>query len=462
MNRKGVAAFLTNYLDGNSHIKVLNINSPWGSGKTFFLDNWKAQLSTERVCVKFNAWECDYSGDAFISLAASIREQISELSGGAAKADESIKNFTEAASKAIVAATPALAKGILKKFTGIDFGIISENIDQDSMSDAAEKAVESLISKNRKTIDSAKSFKANLSELLIWASNEKGANIKEKSAYIFIDELDRCRPTFAIELLERIKHFFDIDNCLFIIATDTQQLTHSVKAIYGAGFAADRYIKRFFDAEFTLDNSDISLWIKTHSPDFSKIEISDLGILAEPFRGGITYFNGQPTAPSENAILAGELKLDISQIILLSIASTFNAKLREIEKIFKHIDALSRNTSGTFHLFWAAYLCFLKSEDSRLYETAINGDYDEAINQLAKKFPAKDLYLGDGNINIHSVFRKYLSTFRGGQKQAQLKANELNKHQSNACETAIVIDFSKNFHLLEKYPALVSLAHRID
>lgn len=462
MNRKGIAAFLTNYLDGNDHIKVLNINSPWGSGKTFFLENWKLQLSSERVCVKFNAWECDYSGDAFISLTASIREQLSELTKGAAAADENIKKFTTTASKAIIAATPALAKGVLKKFTGIDLGILPENIDQDSISDATEKAVESLISKNKETTESVKNFKANLSELISWASNQVDEKPEGKPAYIFIDELDRCRPTFAVELLERIKHFFDIEKCVFIIATDTQQLTHSIKAIYGEGFAADRYIKRFFDAEFTLDNSDISLWVKTHSPDFKDIEIADLGIMTEPFQGGFYNFHGEPTKPSEKAVLAGNLELSTPQIILLALAKTFKSKLRELEKIFKHIDAISRNTDGKFHLIWAAYLCFLKSEDSELYTMAIHGSHSEAVAQLNKKYPALELYVGDNNLSVHSIFNTYLSTFRGGKKEADRQIKNLRGYPTNNCDTAIFVEFSNHFNFLEKYPALVSLAHRID
>jgi predicted KAP-like P-loop ATPase len=102
MDRKRVANFLTKYIDGNDHIKVLNINSPWGSGKTFFLDNWMAQLTTERICIKFNAWENDYSGDAFVSLVASIREQLSAQTNGAADADNKIRSFTEGASKQLL------------------------------------------------------------------------------------------------------------------------------------------------------------------------------------------------------------------------------------------------------------------------------------------------------------------------------------------------------------------------
>lgn len=70
--------------------------------------------------------------------------------------------------------------------------------------------------------------------------------------YVFIDELDRCRPTYAIQMLERIKHLFDIPNLAFVIATDTTSLSHSVKAVYGGDFDSKQYLQRFFHRTYKL------------------------------------------------------------------------------------------------------------------------------------------------------------------------------------------------------------------
>ena len=67
-----------------------------------------------------------------------------------------------------------------------------------------------------------------------------------------VDELDRCRPTYAIALLERIKHLFNINGIFFILGMDIMQLNHSVKAIYGQNMESEGYIKRFIDFEFSL------------------------------------------------------------------------------------------------------------------------------------------------------------------------------------------------------------------
>ena len=66
-----------------------------------------------------------------------------------------------------------------------------------------------------------------------------------------IDELDRCRPTFAIELLERVKHIFDVPNMVFVLGINRAELCKSLQSIYGE-IKADVYLRRFFDMEFIL------------------------------------------------------------------------------------------------------------------------------------------------------------------------------------------------------------------
>ncbi|XQF92823.1 P-loop NTPase fold protein [Pseudoalteromonas espejiana] len=72
-------------------------------------------------------------------------------------------------------------------------------------------------------------------------------------AFIFIDELDRCRPTYAVEMLEAIKHIFDIEGLVIVVSTHTEELQHTIKALYGNDFNADNYLRRFFDTKYHLD-----------------------------------------------------------------------------------------------------------------------------------------------------------------------------------------------------------------
>lgn len=465
MERKGVAKFLTKYINENKNIKVLNINSPWGSGKTFFLNNWLHEQKNERICVYFNAWENDFTGDAFISLVASLREQLKQIIGGPLEnSEDAIKDFTKKASKALLAATPALAKGLIKKATGVDIGFVQEIFDSDALGDAAEKAVEKLIESNKDSLASVADFKTTFHNLITLANATLNPGGSNTSAFIFIDELDRCRPTFAIELLERIKHLFSIEDCTFIIATDTAQLGHAIRAVYGSGFGSDKYLKRFFDAEFSLDNGNLDSWVMTNFEIADNNVIADMGVLIEYSNSNqhIGFGDINITTPDIDTIISRKPKLNQHQIIFLALAKTFNSKLRELEKISSQIKAVQANSSKKeFYLFWAAYLIFLKGEAPDLYHAAINGEYKPALIEIREKYPAKKLYFGSDNISVHDIFEFYIDRFRGGEQSAKEKARGQHggsiryiEHGSQA--------FFNNFTILSSYPKLVDLAHSIE
>lgn len=75
---------------------------------------------------------------------------------------------------------------------------------------------------------------------------------KADKIVIFIDELDRCKPTYAVLLLERIKHYFDIKDIIFVFSINKEQLQHTIKQFYGNNFNAIRYLDRFFDIQLQL------------------------------------------------------------------------------------------------------------------------------------------------------------------------------------------------------------------
>lgn len=80
---------------------------------------------------------------------------------------------------------------------------------------------------------------------------------------IIIDELDRCRPTYAIKLLEEIKHLFDVAGLIFIFGMHGQQLAHSVNAAYGANFDGASYLKRFMKRRYTLKEANQTAYIRS-------------------------------------------------------------------------------------------------------------------------------------------------------------------------------------------------------
>lgn len=460
MNRKGVAKFLTKYLDSNEKIKVLNINSEWGSGKTFFLENWRNEQEPNRICIYFNAWENDFTGDAFVALVSTIKEQLNDHIGPAQDVENYLARFTKVAARTLMAATPALAKGLVKKITGVEVSVLTEAFNDDTIGEATEKAVEKLISSNRETLDTVKDFKATFEKLLNLAIAVKAINAaSEYPAYIFIDELDRCRPTFAIELLERIKHLFTVNQCKFIIATDTRQLGHSIKAVYGSEFSAEKYLKRFFDSEFSLDNNDLSLWILANIRFEDQFAVSRTEVITH-YDGHTRYLSNTQVRPEHDALL--DPALNASQIIILALALTFKTKLRELEKVLMQIEATQANSSGReFSLFWGAYLIFLKDADSEIYRMFLHGDSTLASQRLNERYKPKKLYFGDHSVSVHDVFNAHLTRFLKGEQDAK-ETHHRSMGEGLAYMQAVNEGWYRNYQSLHNYPKLVDLAHSLE
>ena len=102
---------------------------------------------------------------------------------------------------------------------------------------------------------------------------------------IFIDELDRCKPTYAIQFLERIKHYFDRPNITFVFSTNIKELKNTVQNYYGNNFDGDRYLDKFFDLRLKLPKVELFYYLK-----LLKVE-ERYGFKADFLKQIINYFN---------------------------------------------------------------------------------------------------------------------------------------------------------------------------
>lgn len=247
LERRRYAEYLYFYLNekGKENNTVINLNAEWGAGKTFFIKRMYSSIKETHPCIYIDAWKQDFSDDAFLTLFSSIINQIEKYSGvldvRLIKSLSSIGRFT----KGVI---PAILSGLVKEYGGID-----------SVSDISKTAAELMLSEHKEKSEAIVKLKK---ELTFWGrlSFKKGY---KSPIFIFIDELDRCKPSYAVSLLEIVKHIFNIDKFVFIIATDTNQLQHSIKNVYGNGFGANDYLGRFFHRRFSLKAPNIHEVIKS-------------------------------------------------------------------------------------------------------------------------------------------------------------------------------------------------------
>jgi len=245
LERRMYAEYLYYYLESKGRINntVINLNAEWGAGKSFFIKRFYNSIKNSHPCVYIDAWKQDFSDDAFLTLFSSLSQQLQKYAGDL---DARLIECGKAIGRFTKGVIPVILSGLMKKYTGVE-----------SVGDIAKEASQLMLQEHQEKLKSILSLKK---ELSLWSrlAFEKGFS---SPIFIFIDELDRCRPDYAISLLEIVKHIFDIPNFVFIIATDTDQLQHSIKNIYGNDFSANDYLGRFFHRRFTLKSPEMNVLI---------------------------------------------------------------------------------------------------------------------------------------------------------------------------------------------------------
>lgn len=444
MGRKASSDFLTSYMLANPHIKVLNVNSPWGAGKSFFLERWAKELRQRHICVTFNAWETDYTDEPLVALITCLEEQTSDQSVIA----EASKATIEASTSLIKKATPLIIKGLIKRYVGVEL----DEIIGDTAGEAAEGIVEQLISDQAKTPKHVAEFKKAMADRINEAQKREN---KQGPAFIFIDELDRCRPTYAIELLERIKHFFEIENCRFVVASDSSQLAHSVRAIYGERFHSERYLNRFFDAEFRLDNRDTYAiaGMLMFEGKYSRLGVNISGETDRYRREEFSY-------PDNHTIICSIQGYTEEAIITVALAKYFSLELREIVRGTKQLKSMhDALPSHNFHYFWAATLVFAKLADETLYNLLTSAlDIGNKLGEHLKKYSEVKLSLAGSNIGLSQIAIFYFISLNKSERDIMATDDSKLLRWQRQPQRGL----EQSFNIVREYRNIVELAHRIS
>ena len=242
LDRKKSVEALTHLLNNFDSPCVLAVDAMWGNGKTTFLKMWRKHLKAVNFhIIRFNAWETDYSDDPFIVVVEELLDSISNYIKRLPRKDRYKKELTDAYERFEKLATDTvfwLGSGIVRKAT---LGIA----DPDKFIERRTET-KSSVDKRRSKYQEAKNSFREFKETLSDTANLLSQSNDNRPLIIMIDELDRCRPIYAVELLEVAKHLFAVDRLIFVMAVNCSQLEHSVKSLYGIDFDAEGYLKRFF------------------------------------------------------------------------------------------------------------------------------------------------------------------------------------------------------------------------
>lgn len=256
---------LTDLLDKTSDPLTVAVNGAWGTGKTVFLKCWAGHHTQHSAhnptVVYFDAFEHDYQNDPLIALTAAISERLD--------GDKEKPTAAQNALKKMKSAAPAMLRTGIKTVmiatgAGIGTGLVDyviPNPEETVLDEAAQAGTEALA---QSIADGADSFwreqKAQKAAMKTFrdgltALTEPGEDGKpSKRLIIVIDELDRCRPDYALSMLETLKHVFALPGVQFVLGVNMDALANSVRARYGAGYDAALYLQKFVHLEMRLRN----------------------------------------------------------------------------------------------------------------------------------------------------------------------------------------------------------------
>ncbi len=419
LGRKKDADFLTNYLIGkfeNSRKEesfVLNLNVEWGYGKTFFLKKWEEDLKSQGYpVIYYDAWRTDFSSEPLLSFISEFYTQLLQCLGGA----EKIKNSLRSIVKAALTYRKPVLNALIKRYVGStpdeltgeaglpksDEGGASDGGDADAKFASAlvDKTIDKLLKDHEEKKHSIEAFKKKIEKIAKYI--EEKIQDKQLPIFVFVDELDRCRPTYSIELLENIKHLFLSKSICFVIATDSDQLGKSIKAVYGSEFDSGRYLNRFFDHEYVIPEPD--------NVKFSEYLCGEYGL------DGEKMFTPLNSVPETFSVLADYFRLRLRE-------QHHAAAMLEAIKI-SQLDSINKNLDVFYLLFLimlkitkpAAYkqysLC-KKTRDLIKGITLDEGGYDQSIEiptRIRKSDPNSSYTnIAELTMTLCEVIEKYTS-----------------------------------------------------
>ena len=348
-NRKPIAENIIRLLTSSIHLSPMVIDGGWGTGKTKFcqkLIQLMQQQHPDYQPVYIDAFRSDHSGEPLLALLAEIIKACTPEDTGE-QPSEQRKNITRKVAKAAGFVMKTVAKAavghVLKQNTddlaeGLQ-QIINDGQDADSLAETVTDAaatiasytidatVEALLKEQIEAEKNLETLKACLKELAA-----------EKPIILFIDELDRCRPDYAVDMLEVIKHVFDVENVKVVLVTNTKQLRAAINHRYGMEVDAQKYLDKFLKYSFALPDKVVA-----------RIEEERALVSIEYFKQLI-----------QNSRIADELKGLTEQQIILNFISDMiernGLSLRETERLVRFLEIYHSLSGGLNNAIWQYFL----------------------------------------------------------------------------------------------------------
>jgi hypothetical protein len=229
---------------------AIGIFGGWGSGKTTLMEQIEGQLdSAHAVPVRFSAWRYEKEEHLILPLLDTIRDALlvwGEKRPGHIQASRETARTIGRVMHAIMAGTSVKI--------GVP-GAIDVSFEANKALESGRRLSEARAEARVPRSSYHASFRA-----LKDAFEEFAGEHAKRRIVVFIDDLDRCLPGSALQVLESMKLFFDLDGFVFVVGLDRTIVEQVVDSKYrpeGNGESETRvlgedYIKKIFQVPYTL------------------------------------------------------------------------------------------------------------------------------------------------------------------------------------------------------------------
>ncbi|QGL63155.1 hypothetical protein FEO87_07815 [Stenotrophomonas maltophilia] len=359
---------------------VISLKGGWGTGKSIFLKRFGYHLegSHKIPVIRIDAWHSDYLDDPLLAMTSALADRLKDTQSKTSKAaDVIIGGLAESAAKIALPALSILAGLVPGGSIAVDVA--------DKLPDIAQN----FLDWDRSRRSAEESFRENLSK----ARERLTKHLKSNDAspiVIIVDELDRCRPDFAIKFLERVKHFFNVKGICFLIATDHKNLPQAVKTLYGQEVDGELYLRKFFDFEFNLPHPSLA----HHANQiFQNFPGTDPAEDAEQLRRRLLKISEIEAYDALRDLSPANLDRAEYSIFFAYVASSFGMQLRDSVQAHTLLMAFVRShPAGQFR--FPAIDCLISclrfaapQEYAKLVETSTE-DLADAVRALSKRMLA--------------------------------------------------------------------------
>lgn len=363
---------------------VAVLNAPWGAGKSVFVKKWCGYMRNRGFpVIYFNAFKNDYAIDAFLVIAGEVATLADKCNVDRGERLGFYKSSLRVAGRVMSSAVKGGAKKIVERAIGDDAtnevyaAFASGGVD--GVGKEWDACFERWSKQSAQVKDDFQNFGIALTELSKKISASIGrlggvdgdgtSEAGTRPLIFVIDELDRCRPTFALELLEKVKHFFSVECVHFLIVTHLEQIENTAMHIYGVGDGAKIYLQRFYNVVINMP----------HRSRDGKRNIFKY----------LEYLLGEFCSSSWDARYVDELK-----IILIKYIKLHKLELRSIERIVTQIAILlSTTTPDSMRVAeMVSGLCVIKIMNQALYFKIRTGSakFDEVCSYLGIEWVERD------------------------------------------------------------------------